>query len=139
MIETAGHKLGMVLPLGYALLSCIGIAFETLLLREFRTDFLTYAEPGDFLMAGLRHPVVLAFVALSVGIMAATFSVIRFGTSVSKHYAAWRHRAGSFVAIRFVRQVAPFAAVAYYFFAFTQFYARKRSVRAKRFVCGYNS
>jgi len=129
----------MVLPLGYALLSCIGIAFETLLLREFRTDFLTYAEPGDFLMAGLRHPVVLAFVALSVGIMAATFSVIRFGTSVSKHYAAWRHRAGSFVAIRFVRQVAPFAAVAYYFFAFTQFYARKRSVRAKRFVCGYNS
>jgi hypothetical protein len=123
LLEKAGHKLGIVLPLGYALLSAVGIAFETLLLREFHTDFLTYAEPEDFLMAGLRHPVVLAFVALSVGIMAAMYSVVRFGSSVSKRYAAWRDRAGSFVAIRFARQVAPFAAVAYYFFAFTQFYA----------------
>lgn len=95
----------------------------TLLLREFHTDFLTYAEPEDFLMAGLRHPVVLAFVALSVGIMTATFSVVRFGTSVSRRYAAWRDRAGSFEAIRFVRHVAPLAAVVYYFFAFTQIYA----------------
>lgn len=123
LLEQAAHRLGPVLTLGYALLSIVGITFETLLLREFHVDFLTYAEPEDFLMAGLRHPVVLAFVGASIGMIAAMLWAVRWGTAVSERYAAWRDRSGSLPLVNLVRRAAPFAAVIYYFFTFTRIYA----------------
>jgi len=124
LLEQVAHKLGLVLPLGYVLLSCVGVVFETLLLRSFQTDFLTYAEPEDFLMAGLRHPVVLVFVLLSVLILFTVLWAVRFGTRFSARYAAWRSHAGRFTAMRVVRQVVPIFAVCYYFLVFSQIYAR---------------
>jgi len=130
LLEQAAHRLGTVLTLCYALLSCVGIVFETLLLREFHTDFLTYAEPEDFLMAGLRHPVVLGFVALSVAIMSGILWGVGLGTRLSARLAAWRERAGAFR--RLLRRVAPFAGGAYYFFLFTMIYANyhAKAIRA---------
>lgn len=123
LIERAAHKIGPGLTLGYILLSIVGVVFETLLLRAFDTDFLTYAEPEDFLMAGLRHPMLLAFVALSVLIFAALLWFVRVGSRLSNVYAAWRDRTGSFSGVQLLRRVIPYFGVAYYFFVFTQFYA----------------
>lgn len=122
-LEHAAHKIGTALTLGYVLLSIVGVVFETLLLRAFGTSFLTYAEPEDFLMAGLRHPIVLAFVGLSVALLGVVVWFVRVGSRLSKAYAAWRDRTGSFAVVQFLRRVAPYLLVGYYFFHFTQFYA----------------
>lgn len=122
-VEEAAHQVGLWLTLSYVLLSAVGVVFETLLLKNFGADFLTFAEPEDFLMAGLRHPMVLAFVALSIGLLAAMLWFVRTGTRIWNAYAAWRDRTGSFTVIKLARRVVPYLAVAYYFFIFTSVYA----------------
>jgi len=123
LLEQVAHHLGLGLTLGYALLSCVGVVFEVLLLRSFHADFLTYAEPEDFLMAGLRHPVVLAFVVLSVLILAIAMGVVRLGRRLSGLYDRWRSRSDARPGMRFIRPAAAVLVVGYYFFIFTRFYA----------------
>jgi hypothetical protein len=122
LLEQAAHHLGVAATLGYVLLSCVGVVFETLLLRSFRTDFLTYAEPEDFLMAGLRHPIVLLFVALSVLVLFAVLWAGRLGERLSSTYARWRSDASTLR--RLLRKAAGVVLVGYYFFLFTLNYAR---------------
>ena len=123
LLEQAAHHLGVAATLGYVLLSCVGVVFETLLLRSFHTDFLTYAEPEDFLMAGLRHPIVLLFVALSLLILFAALGAGRLGQRLSSTYARWRSHHGSSTLRQLIRRVAGVVLVGYYFFVFTQGYS----------------
>ena len=121
ILERAAHHLGLVLTMGYVLLSCVGVVFETLLLRSFHIDFLTYAEPEDFLMAGLRHPVVLGFVVLSVAIPAMGLGIMLLGQRFSARFTAWRAAASP--ARKMLRMVAPPLGAIYYFFFCTQLYS----------------
>ncbi len=121
MLERAAHHLGLVLTIGYVLLSFVGVVFETLLLRSFHTDFLTYAEPEDFLMAGLRHPVVLGFIVLSAAIPALGLGLMMLGQHFSERFTAWRAAASP--ARRRLRLIAPPLGALYYFFFCTQLYS----------------
>ena len=75
---------------------------KPLLLRSFGTDFLTNAEPEDFLMAGLRDPVVLAFVFLSGLVIAITLGLVFLGRRASTRYSRWKTRTDGLPVMRLV-------------------------------------
>ena len=129
-LEQIAHHIGLVLTMGYVLLSCIGVVFETLLLRSFHTDFLTYAEPEDFLMAGLRHPVVLGFVVISGAMPAFGVGIMLLGQRFSERFAQWRAQASPLR--RMVRIVGPTLLATSYFFFCTQLYSEfeAKAIRA---------
>jgi hypothetical protein len=65
-----GRHLGLGLTIGYVVMSFVGVSYETWLLHWLRTSYLSYAEPEDFLMAGIRHPLVPVFALASAGVLA---------------------------------------------------------------------
>lgn len=62
---------GVLLSLGYLVVSLLGLAFSWALLREFGLNVFSFADVTDFLMAAFREPMtfVLAASALGVGVL----------------------------------------------------------------------
>lgn len=60
-----GHP-GLIVTMGYLLLTAVGITYEYLFYNLFYIPILNLSEPGDFLLAGFQEPVLLLFVILSV-------------------------------------------------------------------------
>jgi len=131
-LERIAHHLGMALTLGYVLLSVVGVVFETLLLRAFGTDFLTYAEPEDFLMAGLRHPVVLGFVVLSVCCMGVGLCIVMIARRASKRYDEWKTKGENIPVRKWIRRCGMVGGALYYFYMFTAIYARHEAEGVRR-------
>lgn len=50
---------GLVLTVGYLVLTALGLGYQFAYFREFRVNILDYAEVSDFLLAALREPAVL--------------------------------------------------------------------------------
>ena len=56
---------GLVVTFGYLLLTAVGITYDVLFYELFRIPILNFSEPGDFLLAGFRQPVLILLFLLS--------------------------------------------------------------------------
>jgi hypothetical protein len=56
----------LAISLAYLFLTIVGAAFEFFLLARFQVNVLQFAEPVDFLLAAIRHPIVILFTALPI-------------------------------------------------------------------------
>jgi hypothetical protein len=59
----------LVSSLLYLYVTGTGILYSFILYRQFRINIFDYSEIGDFLLAGLRNPLALLFVAFQVGLL----------------------------------------------------------------------
>ena len=50
----------LFLSLGYVFLTFVGMVYEWLLFQRFGVNVLDYADVGDFLLAAVREPTVVA-------------------------------------------------------------------------------
>jgi hypothetical protein len=53
----------------YLYVTGTGILYSFILYRQFRINIFDYSEIGDFLLAGLRNPLALLFVAFQIGLL----------------------------------------------------------------------
>lgn len=60
---------GLAATTGYLLLTAIGIIYEVQYYRLFGIPILNFSEPSDFLMSGIRRPVLLLLFVLSVRVL----------------------------------------------------------------------
>lgn len=52
---------GLALTLGYVMLTLVGMAYLARFYAAFQINIFDYADAGDFLLAGLRDPLVMVF------------------------------------------------------------------------------
>lgn len=54
-----GDNPGLVLSLGYLYLTGIGMAYQARFYRAFGVDILDFTDAGDFILAGVRDPIIM--------------------------------------------------------------------------------
>lgn len=69
---------GILLTAGYLLLSAIGMTYKYFLFLNFGVNVFDISDVNDFLIAGLRHPVVVGFTVLSCLLLWAALALERW-------------------------------------------------------------
>jgi hypothetical protein len=129
--QNFSQHLGLALTAGYVLLSFVGLSYEVWLLHWLRSSYISFAEPEDFLMAGMRHPIVALFTLASGGLLWGFLAGSKWlrarwpwYAKVSKRYETeqW-NRAGRFV-------IYPIF-VLVYFTLFTELYSASEAIHIR--------
>ncbi|MES2672382.1 MAG: hypothetical protein V4673_18435 [Pseudomonadota bacterium] len=96
----------VAIPLGYLLLSLIGLWSSFCFYRVFRIPILEYLQPADFLVEGVRHPVnllwLLAMLAIAVPAYWPTYYRLHHPERAEHYRKRWYGR------VIFSRLVDPF-------------------------------
>ena len=96
----------VAIPLGYLLLSLIGLWSSFCFYRVFRIPILEYMQPGDFLVEGVRHPMnlvwLLAMLAVAIPAYWPTYYRLRHPERAERYRKHWYGR------VIFSRLVDPF-------------------------------
>ncbi len=96
----------VAITLGYLLLSLIGLWSSFCFYRVFRIPILEYMQPGDFLVAGVRHPINLLWLLAMLAIAILAY----WSTYYRSHHPerAERYRKHWYGRMLFSRLVDPF-------------------------------
>ena len=122
----------LVVTLAYLGLTAIGMIRDLWFYRYFGINILDYSEPGDFLLAAMRNPVVIVLSLLPIGILA-FFAKLR--EVLIRRSESYRNRAAKSAGTKWqsvgMRAFVYFWFIAVYASLFTQLYAFREVKRVK--------
>jgi hypothetical protein len=95
LIQFAREHTTLAISLAYLFLTIVGAAFEFFLFLRFRVNVLQFAEPVDFVLAAIRHPVVIVFAALPIALLWVLEIVDTGLRRIVPPYARWMARSES--------------------------------------------
>ena len=113
----------MAVTLAYLFLTIVGATYEFSMLMEFRINVFQYADPGDFLMAAFRQPLVVLFTVLPFVLLWAIdqlHGVLSRWIPIYRRYYEAQVRRPHYEAMAMASNVA---IIVLYFVAFTLQYA----------------